>query len=103
MADDTVHGAERWEEGGTSPDLAQAILDSTLTYLVGQSRAWLLQVEANLRELEALRDERADRVVEALRMTSAEPPPPASLRHLEMAATELLRSLRDVREALTPR
>jgi len=99
MAEVTGH---RGDDDGTSAELAQAILNSTLVHLVGRSRAWLLQVEADLRELEALRDERADRVVEVLHLTSAEPAHPASLRHVERAATEALRALLELREALTP-
>ena len=92
----------RGDDDGTSAELDQAILDRTLAHLVGRSRAWLLQVEADLRELRALRDERAARVVEALAMTSEEPAHPASLRHVERAAAQLLRSLVELRDALGP-
>jgi hypothetical protein len=70
-------------------------LVSAVLHLVGQSRAFLHQAEGALHEVGSLRDERADRLVEALRLTLATPPTPGTLRHVEMAASALLHTLRD--------
>ena len=70
-------------------------LVSAVLHLVGQSRAFVHQAEAALDEIGSLQDERADRVVEALELTLATPPTPGTLRHVEMAASVLLQSLRD--------
>jgi hypothetical protein len=71
------------------------LLVSAVLHLVGQSRAFVHQAEAALAEIEGLRDERAGRVAEALRLTLATPPTPGTLRHVEMAASALLLVLRD--------
>lgn len=62
-------------------------------YVVGQSRAFVAQMEFALGEIGSLRDERAVRVVEALELTLREPAGPGTLHHVERAATELLRAL----------
>jgi hypothetical protein len=69
-------------------------LRSAVTHLVGQSRAFILQMEATRHEVGTLQDERAVRLVEALGLTLREPAEPGTLRHVENAATELLRTLR---------
>lgn len=95
---DMVGGRESQADAERPPaDLAERILTSTLTHVLGSARSWLMLVEGNLRELESLRDERADRVVEAMRMTLATPATPGTLRHVERAASELLRALCDDR------
>jgi hypothetical protein len=70
-------------------------LVSAVMHLVGQSRAYLQQVEGALTEIDTLHDDRARRLVEALELTLGAPARPGTLRHLEQAATALLRSLRD--------
>jgi hypothetical protein len=84
--------------GGTvtpSNYLAVTALESAVIHLVGQSRAFLHQLEAAQHEIGSLHDERAYRVVEALELTVAEPARPGTLRHLERAASELLLALRE--------
>ncbi len=73
---------------------SEAALTSAAVHLLGQSRAFLFQVEAALHEIGSLRDARANRVVDALELTAAEDAPPGTLRHLERAASELVRTLR---------
>jgi hypothetical protein len=94
MADHRDHGPD--DADRSSAELQQAALDAALKYLVGESRAWLLQVEHYLNELSSLHDERTAHVVEALGLTMAEPAKPGTLRHLERAASELLRSLNQI-------
>jgi hypothetical protein len=77
-------------------DMSEAALASAVTHLLGQSRAFLHQVEAALSEVAGLHDERVTPLVEALRLTSVEPAQPGSLRHLERVASELARSLNQV-------
>jgi hypothetical protein len=71
------------------------LLLSAVLHLVGQSRAFLHQAEAALDEISSLRDERTERLVEALQLTTANPARPGTLRHLELAASALLHVLRD--------
>jgi hypothetical protein len=73
--------------------LAEAALESAVVHFLGQSRAFVHQAEATLGELACLHDERAARLVEALELTTAEPARPGTLRHLERAASELVRSM----------
>jgi hypothetical protein len=75
--------------------LSEEALTHTVLHLVGQSRAFLHQAEAALEEIAGMRDERARRLVEALRRTVATPAGPGTLRDVEQAGTELLRRLRD--------
>jgi hypothetical protein len=70
-------------------------LASAVMHLVGQSRAFLHQVEGALDEVGSLDDERARRLLDAMRLTLATPASPGTLRHVEQVATDLLRSLRD--------
>lgn len=70
-------------------------LVSAVLHIVGQSRAYLHQVEGAMDEVGSLNDERAVRLLEAMRLTLASPARPGTLRHVEQAATELLRSLRE--------
>jgi hypothetical protein len=70
-------------------------LVTAVLHLVGQSRAYVHQVEGALEELVSLRDDRADRLIEALLLTLALPARPGTVRHVEQAATVLLRSLRN--------
>ena len=70
-----------------------ALVSATL-HLVGQSRAFVLQLDAIQREIGSLNDDRAARVVEALRLTLGRPAGAGTLRHVEQAASGLLRSLR---------
>ena len=74
---------------------ADDTLVKAVLHLVGQSRAFVHQVEAGLAELNSLHDERAERLAEAIELTLALPARPGSLRHLEEAGTALLRSLRE--------
>jgi len=83
-------------EDSTAAELRQAALDANLKHLVGRSRAFLLELDGYLNEIGSLRDERAARVVEALGLTLAETGKAGTLRHVERAATELLRSLNEV-------
>ncbi len=75
---------------GNSVGFEEVALERALIHLVGQSRAFLHQVDAALHEIDSMHDQRAFRVVEALQMTTAEPARPGTLRHLERAASELL-------------
>jgi hypothetical protein len=74
--------------------LSDDSLVSAVLHLVGQSRAFVHQIEGALDEVGSLSDERADRLVEAMQLTLAQPARPGTLRHVEQAATDLLRSLR---------
>jgi hypothetical protein len=98
MADDLFGAAD----GASSPELQQAALDAAVKHLVGESRAWLHQVENYLNELSSLRDERTERVIAALGLTAAETAEPGTLRHLEQAATALLRTLTEIVETVRP-
>ena len=73
--------------------LSDDALVSAVLHFVGRSRAYLHQVEGALDEVGSLRDERAQRLVDALRLALASPDQPGTLRHVERAATDLLRSL----------
>jgi hypothetical protein len=75
-------------------DLEEDALVSAVMHVVGQSRAFIHQVEGWQHEIGTLNDERAAQVVEALHMTVREPAAVGTLRHLERTATELLRALR---------
>ena len=68
-------------------------LASAVLHIVGQSRAYLHQIEGALEEVGSLNDERARRLLEAMQLTLASPARPGTLRHVEQAATDLLRSL----------
>jgi hypothetical protein len=74
--------------------LSDDSLVSAVLHLVGQSRAYLHQVEGALQEVGSLNDDRAERLLEAMQLTLASPARPGTLRHVEQAATDLLRSLR---------
>ncbi len=70
-------------------------LVSAVIHMVGQSRAFLHQVETAIEEIGRLHDDRADRLVEAFRLTHREPAGPCTLRHVEQTASELLRTLHE--------
>ncbi len=70
-----------------------ALVSATL-HLVGQSRAFALQLDAARNDIGSLNDDRAARLVEVLGLTLREPAGPGTLHHVEQAASELLRSLR---------
>jgi hypothetical protein len=74
--------------------LSDDSLVSAVIHVVGQSRAFVHQIEGALDEVGSLGDERAERLVEAMELTLAAPARPGTLRHVEQAATDLLRSLR---------
>lgn len=78
------------EIGGAA---SEAALASAAVHLLGQSRAFLFQVEAALLEIGSLHDGRADRVVEALERTASDPGGPGTLRDLEQVVSVLVRSL----------
>lgn len=69
-------------------------LESATLHLVGQSRAFLLQLDSVRKEIGSLHDARAARLVEAIGLTLQEPARPGTLRHIEQAASELLPTLR---------
>ncbi len=75
--------------------LADDALATAALHLVGQSRAFVHQVEAAMEELAGLHDERTTQLLEALRLTLASPTRPGTLRQVEQSATALLRSLRE--------
>jgi hypothetical protein len=79
----------RADRGVVDDSLVSAVL-----HVVGQSRAYVHQIEGALDEVGSLNDERARRLLEAMRLTLESAARPGTLRHLEQAATELLRSLR---------
>lgn len=85
------------ENGTATPshDLAVTALEAAVIHLVGQSRAFLLQVEGALHEIGSLNAERAEDLVAALQLTFADPPQPGSVRQLERLATALLGVLRE--------
>jgi len=70
-------------------------LESAALHLVGQSRAFLLQLEAAQHEIGSLNDARAAALVEAIGLTLGEAAGPGTLRHVECAASKLLRTLRE--------
>ncbi len=74
--------------------LTDDTLESATLHLVGQSGAFVLQLDVAQHEIGSLHDERASELVEAPALTLREPVRPGSLRHVEQAASELLRSLR---------
>ena len=74
--------------------LSDESLVSAVLHIVGQSRAYVHQVEGAMDEVGSLKDERARRLLEAMQLTLASPALPGTLRDLEQAATALLRSLR---------
>jgi hypothetical protein len=101
-----VHVAGGHERGnadneGSSAALRRAALDAAVLHLVDESRAWLLSLELYLDEIGSLHDDSAARVVEALDLTLSKPPRPGTLRHVEQAASELLRTLTELRQAIT--
>jgi hypothetical protein len=71
--------------------LSEESLVSAVIHIVGQSRAYVHQIEGAMDEVGSLNDERARRLLEAMKLTLAAQP--GTLRHLERAATDLLRSL----------
>jgi hypothetical protein len=73
--------------------LTEEALESATLHLVGQSRAFLLQLDSVRQEIDSLQDARATRLVEAIGLTLHEPTRPGTLRHVEQAASELLRTL----------
>ncbi len=70
-------------------------LESTVIHVLGQSRAYLLQVEEAYHEIGSLHDERAARLVESLGLAFRRLPAPGTPRHVEIAASDLLRRLRE--------
>jgi hypothetical protein len=70
-------------------------LESAAIHLLGQSRAYLLQVEAAYHEIGSMHDERAARLVESLGLAFRERPAPGTPRHVELAAADLLRRFRE--------
>ncbi len=70
-----------------------ALVSATL-HLVGQSRAFALQLDAARNEIGSLNDDRTARLVEVLGLAICDPAGPGTVRHVEQAASELLRSLR---------
>ena len=73
--------------------VAEDTLVSAVTYFVGQTRAFLLLMEGAQHEIGSLHDESAAPLVEAMRLALREPAGPGTLRHVERAATDLLRTL----------
>lgn len=73
--------------------LTDDALASAVLHVVGRSRAFMLELEGAQHEIGSLRDERAARLLEALALTLREPARPGALRHVEQAASELLRRL----------
>jgi len=73
--------------------LMEDALESATLHLVGQSRAFLLQLDSVRQEIGSLQDPRATRLVEAIALTLREPAGPGTLRHVERTASELLRTL----------
>ena len=76
-----------------TPPARSGTLELAVTHLVGQSRAYVHYLESALDEIGSLKDERAGRVVEALGLTLRAPIAPGTVRHVEQAATQLLREL----------
>jgi len=76
-----------------APPTRKGTLELAVMHLVGQSRAYVHYLDSALAEIGSLQDERAARVVEALRLTLREPIGPGTLRHVECAASQLLREL----------
>lgn len=74
--------------------LTDDALESATVHLVGQSRAFLLQLDSVHQEIGSLQDARAARLVKAIGLTLGEPAVPGTLRDVEQAASELLRTLR---------
>jgi hypothetical protein len=74
--------------------LTDDALVSVTLHLVGQSRAFALQLDAARNEIGSLNDDRAARVVEVLGFALREPAGLGTLRDVEQAASELLRGLR---------
>jgi hypothetical protein len=69
-------------------------LVSAVLHLVGQSRAFALQLDAARNEIGSLNVDRAARLVDVLGLTLSEPAGPGTVRDIEQAASELLRILR---------
>jgi hypothetical protein len=73
---------------------SEEALVSAVLHVVGKSRAFILEIGGAIEEIGSLHNDRADLLVEAMRVALREPAGPGTLRHVERAATELLRSLR---------
>jgi hypothetical protein len=73
--------------------LAENALVVAVTHLVGQSRAFLYELEAASGEIGIQPDARVDRLAATLGLTLREPAAPGTLRQVEQVATELLRML----------
>ncbi len=73
--------------------MGDVALEQAVAHLVGRSRGFALEIEGFVNEIGSFRDERAERLMESMRMTVREPAGPGTLRHVEMAASELLRRL----------
>ena len=71
-----------------------ALISATL-HMVGQSRAFRLQVEGWLHEIGSLNDDRAQSVVWSMRMALTQRERQGTLCDLERQATELLQRLRE--------
>jgi hypothetical protein len=69
-------------------------LVSATLHLVGQSRAFALQLDGARREIASLNDPRAAGWVEAIDQTLRERAGVGTLCHVEQTASELLRTLR---------
>ncbi len=74
--------------------LTDDVLESATLHLVGQSRAFLLQLDSVRQEIGSLHDARAVGLVEAIGRTLDESAQPGTLRDVEQEASELLRQLR---------
>src|SRR5260370_5111896 len=96
--DARIGGERMADNSGTaapSHELRVTALEAAVIHVVGQSRAFLHFVESALHEIGSVHDERAVRVVEALRLTDTQPARPSTVRHLDRAASELLAMLRE--------
>jgi hypothetical protein len=92
---DDVCGRDR---GGAQLIAARRSTDdapvSATLHLVGQSQAFALQLDAARNEIGSLNDDRAARLVDVLELTLHERAAPGTLRHVDRAASQLLRGLR---------
>jgi hypothetical protein len=73
--------------------LREEALRSTVTHLVGRSRAFLLELRGAREEMVALRDDRAEGLVAAVSGAIGDGADAVALGDMERAATAMLRSL----------
>jgi hypothetical protein len=79
----------------SDPGIPQESLISAVAHLVGQTRAFVHQVEGLRDEIDSQQDERASLVVDAIRLSLTQSAREGTLSHLERTASGVLQRLRE--------